>query len=217
MNQQLEIHLNGDTCKVIEGAAKRTYFSTPEAVGLALLRIDTSTVAAANLKWTDFLASNGVAFGAMGNKVLTLFVTPTKQRTISYAGVPTRQFLVNLPPMLYAVCMTGGRFSNAKIYIINPVQVNKLSITGTNNTLATFPYGNVYSDGRVCWGSTKVSEITRPQDVEEAFFGSTFNGDLWYMGGSGGLPAMVEATKGVLTLPSSFPKSVAGVAAEITR
>lgn len=50
-----------------------------------------------------------------------------------------------------------------------------------NETLYSFPFGNVYDGGSICWGSAYILEVRRPMDliaVLSSFFDSTFNGDL---------------------------------------
>lgn len=50
-----------------------------------------------------------------------------------------------------------------------------------SNQLYSFPYGNVYREGNICWGNAQILDINKPMDalaVFASFFDSGFNGDL---------------------------------------
>ena len=52
----------------------------------------------------------------------------------------------------------------------------------TVNTNYKFPYGNVHSDGYICWGDVHVSDLKSCIEVSSAvhsFFNSEFNSDLF--------------------------------------
>jgi hypothetical protein len=221
---ELEIHLKDGLCKVIEGTARRTYFSTSEAVGLALLGMNQGSVTT-SVKWMDFLASKGLAFGATGKESFTIMVIPEKEREISYqrgSGASLR-LKVTYPQLIMAVRMINEKVNKTMFFVLKAGEEKKLTITSTSNVMAPFSYGNVYEHGGVCWGNTVIKDIVHPADVEGAFFESAFNGDLFHSSTWGGrdasFPELVERTGGKLPVPvaGQFTKSMVGVVQDIGR
>lgn len=221
-DRDLEIHLKNGICKVIEGPARRTYFSTEEAVGLALLKFNPDNVQV-NLSWQDFLSTKGVAFAAQGNKSILLMTTPGKERTIGVGRDSRTTMTVMMPPILFALKLQGRILVKSLIYVIKAGVEGTLRVTQTDATLCPFPYGNVYTHGGVCWGSTNTRNITSPSEVEDLFFGSTFNGDLCYLSATGVAEhSLIDLHRRVgkaLPVPTSghYNKSVAQVAQDIVR
>jgi hypothetical protein len=222
-SSDLEIHVTEGMCKVIEGPARRTYFSTSEAVGLALLGMTRGSTAS-TAKWNDFLATNGVAFGSNDKDSFTIMVLPEKERSIVYMRDHTKVDLkATFPPMVMAVRMIHGKVNKAMFFMLKLGEEKKLTISSTASVLAGFPFGNVYEHGGVCWGTHGIGDLTQPQDVEEAFFGSGFNGDLWYPhnwdGDDTNIQVLVTRTHGKLPTVTnrSYTNSIAGVVQEIGR
>ena len=123
--------------------------------------------------------------------------------------------------MPLAVSMEREHLIKALLYVIQPEQDTKLTVALGTSCLAPFPYGNVYNHATICWGTTAVGDIHHSTDVEEMFFGTTFNKDLWHPGDlgttCGNLPEFIAQTKGKLTLSTSFPTSVASAVAQLVR
>ena len=223
MNEPLEIHITpGQPCKVIQGVARRTFYSTEEAIALALLKMGNDT--AISVDWIDFLSSKGIAIGARRNVSLTLLVIPAKKRTITWQrGELIRELKVVLPSLLIASKFTTGRLTKTTLWIVKPGFESKLSTSGTDPVLALFPYGNVYGNGAICWGTTPIQDLKNPIEVEDAFFNSGFNGDLYYPRNIGAeevtLPDLVKRVGEELPMPSTdrYLKSVSNVAQDIAR
>ena len=221
----MEIYLSNGICKIIQGNACRVFYSTEEAVGLALLKLS-GTPITQDIHWVDFLATKGLAVGMMGNKTLTLVAIPTKQRTITYAHYgedlsESKDYIVTFPPCLLAVSMERDHLVKALLYVIQPEWLDKLTVTLGAACLAPLPYGNVYNHATICWGTTGISDIHHPTEVEDLFFGTTFNKDLWHpreLGTAcGNLPEFIAQTKGKLILPTNFTTSVASAIAQLVR
>ena len=228
----MEIHIKDGQCKVIEGEARRVYFTTEEALGLAMLRLNPhvagGTVA---LDWADFLGDRGVAMALSGNRALALMRYPATTRSIQYhrGTGSSLDFAVTTPPLLVAAAFVAQKLVKTQLWVIKAGFEDKLSVTGTDNVLSMFPYGNVYSHGGICWGSTPLKDIHQPNEVVGAFFSSGFNGDLYtpsYMGVSEQVllsylqRITANGTKtGVLNLPieTAYVKSVAAVVQDISR
>jgi hypothetical protein len=224
VGNQMEIHVQNDgMCRVISGVARKTFTSTSEAVGLVLLGMNQGSLSSA-VKWVDFLASKGLAFGSTNKDTFTIMVLPEQERVVQYHRNDTkRELKATFPPMVMAVRMSDQTLRKAMFFMLKAGSEKKLSVTSAEGTLAVFPYGNVYDHGGVCWGNTSVRDIHHPSEVEGAFFGSAFNGDLFYpsyWGGSeGNLPGVVERCDGELPAPRSdrYTKTIVQVVQEIGR
>lgn len=83
---------------------------------------------------------------------------------------------VPFPPLLFFFKVKNNKVLDCKLY----AQVER--IIKKNTSLYYFPFGNVYSDGRICWGSAsvtdKIKETTHLIGVIDRFLNSSFNGDL---------------------------------------
>lgn len=221
----LEIHLDNGRCKVIEGKARRTYYSSEEAVGLALLRMTGSGAGSgADVKWVDCLAKRGIAVGLAGNRALTLQVTPGRERTFRWrrnADHPSKEYKATFPSTLMALSVVDGKLVKSQLWLIKPGLEDKLTATLTEGTLTYFPYGNVYNHGGICWGTANLRGLSHPQDIEDAFFNSDFNSDLCYPAHFGRteatLPDLITAGAGVLPIPplSSYTGSIAGAVRQL--
>ena len=110
---EMEIHLTNGLCKIIQGNARRVFYSTEEAVGLALLKLHGVNNIAREMCWVDFLSTKGLAVGMAGNKVFTLLTIPANKRTITYAHYGSdlsegRDYVVTFPPCLLRSVWNGN-------------------------------------------------------------------------------------------------------------
>ena len=218
----MEIHMTNGVVKIIEGPARRTYHSTPEAVGLALLKLRPNETS--NVAWQDFLTTKGVAFAAQGTRALTLLVLPVAMRTMRWGRDSTpAELKVKMPSLLFAIKFEGRTLSRSSLWVIKPGQEGHLITTGTDHILCPFPYGNVYNHGGICWGTTDIRSFNHPSEVEDAFFGSIFNGDLLALNVIGAfehsMADLVRRVKEDLPAPTkdNYTKSVSEVAVGLLR
>lgn len=180
--------------EIIAGPTKRTYRTTTHAVAIALLgsqnEEETAASQAGEITWHDFLSTHGIAVGTRGKRSYILAVSPSRERTISYAGPPRDtaehgNLTVTYPPILFGIAQEGvgaKSFRKAVVFVLGSSDLSRLSVTGAGNVGVSFPYGNVYSTtGYVCWGTTPHTHIQSVKDIEDLFFGSAFNGDLYEM------------------------------------
>lgn len=57
----------------------------------------------------------------------------------------------------------------------------KYPLQSETDALYCFPFSNVYNDGRICWGSVGLPNVSKPIEligIINLFLGSQFNGDL---------------------------------------
>jgi hypothetical protein len=202
---EIQINHENGLCRILEGEARRVFYSTPEAVGLRLLNLGTPNQVA-NLQWVDCLATKGVAFGARGDATYVLTTIPAQERVVTYrrssAGT---EYKCTFPPLLFSLKFFEGHLNKSSLWVIKPGFEAKLSVLSAEHTLCAFPYGNVYNHGGVCWGEILLRDIRQPIDAEQAFFASGFNGDLfhpYYLGATDSyFPDMAIRTKGILPIP----------------
>lgn len=181
--------------EIIAGPTRRTYRTTTHAVAMALLgsqnEEETAASQTGDIAWQDFLATHGIAIGVRGKRSYILAISPSRERTISYVGPrdtkETGNLTVQYPPILFGMAREGvgsKSFRKAVVFVLGSSDLSRLSVTGTGNVGVSFPYGNVYSNtGYVCWGTTPHTHIQTMKDMEDLFFGSSFNGDLYGMSG----------------------------------
>jgi hypothetical protein len=209
VRHEIVIDTSARTCQVVTGAARRTFYSTPQAVGLALLSgggIDMEEEGASglgvNITWTDLLASNGVAVGTRGRQVVTLGVIPAKERTVDYLTSDGRRPLTRVfPATLLGMLMEGGRFVRGTVHLADTSRQATFAVLSQTPVLMGFPYGNIYQDsGRICWGTVRTDSIHTLADFEALFFGSGFNTDLFST--ASGLRSLGQQVEGgILPIP----------------
>lgn len=97
-----------------------------------------------------------------------------KKRPLQIENIADIKFLP-VPRSLFVMHIKNNRAFNTWLYcLIGP-------LNSWSEPLYGFPYGNVYEDGRICWGDAQIPNITKPMDLLGAFamfFDSGFNGDL---------------------------------------
>lgn len=115
------------------------------------------------------------AIGICNNKLCADIVTvlPASMQMMQYEST---QYDVCVPSLVFSFHVNKGRLENTRVFTLkdeNP--------TG-NSVLYRYPYGNVYDDGRVCWGSNvfqDILEIKRLEMVMTLFIQSPCNSDLY--------------------------------------
>ena len=150
-------------------------------------------------------------------------VLPAGERTIPYGRSTRRDIKATFPNILFGVRFDNSKLVKATVWCIKPDWEKKLTAGSTEPVLAPFPYGNVYGHGGICWGSTHITDLRQPYEVQDVFFTSGFNGDLYSPGSLGvndpSLGELVTRTKAQLPAPisGSYNKSVQQMAQELAR
>lgn len=205
--QNMEIHIKDGRCKVFEGPSRRVFHTTEEALGLALLKLNPQNLGTVELRWVDMLGTRGLAVATAGPQLLCLQTFPSHQRTIPLRrGDVNRDYIATIPDTLMATNFKNGSLQKASLWVVRTGMLPKLSATSTDPTLAHWPYGNVYSYGGICWGTTPVRDIHSPQDAFEAFFASAFNGDLFDFNSTGLLNFLDSVKSGSGAYPLLAPE-----------
>lgn len=144
-----------------------------------------SQLAARHSMSTGILPPNTRFFKGDHNHYVIVLESPAKLRTFSiYSGAiassqanyQPRKLTIPFPNCVLVCKVSNKRIRNVWVFS----SVNKISTL--NDGLCCFPFGNIYEDGHVCWGSgNTLPEINSPLDlvaVSALFFDSPFNGDL---------------------------------------
>lgn len=211
----MDVSIKGSQCKVIYGPAKRVIYTTEEALGLALLGLNENNSSGQTFDWMDFLQSHGLAICCRGTKSMTIHLSPSKMRTILYTVSSSgagEKLVMTTPPLLITSVFDNKRLVNSGMFVVKAGLEHKLSVTLQEAVLAHFPYGNVHNHGGICWGHAATADIKNPIDVEESFFNSAFNHDLFDPASCGvvdaSLGTMVKRTEGILPSPVNFRVSI---------
>jgi len=182
MSTPTEVQINHDTglCRITEGEARRVFYTTTDAVGLRMLGL-TAPSHTANLPWMDCLATRGMAIGMRGDSTFVLWtVMPTSRQLTWRRHGESHDLTITFPPLLFGLKFHHGSLGRSSLYVIKPGLERRLSVDLRDPVLCPFPYGNVYDHGGICWGEINLRDIHQPQEAEDAFFQSGFNGDLFY-------------------------------------
>ena len=171
---------NTARCRVTTDAAQESFYSTPQLVALGLLR---HVSEASTFIWHDYLATHNLAIGHTNTQVIYVGILPRQARTIQWYGdnsSPPHHLTFTFPRCLLIIVTKACRTHYTELYTIADDAFP--TITCPDPCLIPYPYGNVYEDGHICWGSISTATILTLPALEAAFFASGFNRDLWRHG-----------------------------------
>jgi hypothetical protein len=97
---------------------------------------------------------------------------PEQIRTLTYYG---KAYQIPFPPLLFY-------FEVLKTNVVKSFLFATKGTPAPGATLFRYPFGNVYGNGRICWGNLSLPKITALKDTElliKAFFMSETNDDLF--------------------------------------
>ena len=187
MTTDISIDHSSGACRITTGQMRQTFRSTPRAVGLALIGMDRESADLTDsMTWQDHLATHGVLIGTRRKQVATLIVLPRREREVEvprqvrgeWTGSHSQR--ISFPPTLIGLLTDNGAYRSSCLSLIDVNRQATFSMVSQVPVLVPWPYGNVYSDhGGICWGSVNHAGIHTIKDLEERFFGSGFNRDLW--------------------------------------
>lgn len=147
--------------------------------------ISTKTIAIADLvaelshdlEITTGVLPNGTRFYSGTKNVYRIGIqVSAKIRTTEFHLHDLSQaFTVPFPEMLFVFGIKEKRIIHSMLFACVP------PIGRPNDRLYLFPFGNVWEDGRICWGSVQQASIDEPivlDTMVTRFFGSVFSGHL---------------------------------------
>ncbi len=99
-----------------------------------------------------------------------VFMVPAGIRMLPYYG---EVFTVPFPETVFFLSTQSGRVVESKVF------------SKKGSRLYHYPFGNVYSDGRICWGGTSLPSVQAISDMKKIpalFYGGDTNNDLYQVG-----------------------------------
>lgn len=105
-----------------------------------------------------------------------LMTVSTHLGVIYLFGVPKQ---VIFPDLLFLFQVRGGNVSSSFCFALKSMDQEGI---GPNSRLCHYPFGNVYDDGKICWGNTLLPSLDSMKDTEsliQAFFDAETNNDLY--------------------------------------
>lgn len=109
-----------------------------------------------------------------------------QMRTIHYKHdkVVSKNYELSMPYIIFFTLIKEVQGQLVAVSEAARVFVSKKRISSTKDTLLLLPLGNLYGDGKICWGYNSIA--WRPEEgpttfgrrVAGMFFGSVFNDDL---------------------------------------
>lgn len=119
--------------------------------------------------------------GQIGEEINTFsaaVILPAQKRIISYFG---EAHLVPFPDMAMFVKAEAGRPVVTKMFALERYSGERF-VSGSS-MVRRYPFGNVYADGKICWGSNVIKNLESMKDLEYLaglFLGSDTNMDLYH-------------------------------------
>lgn len=110
------------------------------------------------------------SIGDRAGYIKAVFSVPAGVRMLPYYG---EIFTVPFPETVFFLSTQSGRIVESKVF------------AKKGNLLYHYPFGNVYSDGRICWGGTSLPSVQAIADLKKIpalFYGGDTNNDLYTVG-----------------------------------
>lgn len=124
---------------------------------------------------TALLPSNLIALrlGKKEGSFIAFFFIPAKKQPLNLYG---NRNIIPFPSLLFEFAVENDYCTRPVVYAVKEDTIDELT------ELYHYPFGNVYSDGRICFGSNNLKDIKEPADclkLISLFFGCETNNDLW--------------------------------------
>lgn len=112
------------------------------------------------------------AIGDVPGTFKAILKVPAGIRSLQYHSEP---FMVPFPETVFLLTSVSGRLVFSQVF------------ASENGNVYHYPFGNVYPDGKICWGRNSLPEIRSLLDMQKIpilFYGSDTNDDLYTAGRS---------------------------------
>lgn len=109
-----------------------------------------------------------------------IFYLPSERR-VMYYQTTENPYLFEFPALIFYMETRKDKVDASAIRIF-AVKEKSLNEIGSDTKLYHYPFGNVYTEGRICWGSTQLPEVQSFNDFKKiilTFFGGVTNDDLF--------------------------------------
>jgi len=137
---------------------------------------------------------------------------PAKVRTVKFSMMD-KSYMLPFPELLFVFSIRDKNIIKTKLFACIP------PIGRKHDMLYLFPFGNVYEDGSICWGSVNRYNVEEPAALDgmvASFFSSVFSGHLTWGtrmfhppadSGVGDLRGLVEYLSGKEHFPDNILKA----------
>lgn len=98
---------------------------------------------------------------------------PAAVRPIQYFDTV---YVVPFPALMFIFCVATGRINVSEVVALDT------DVPQEDSIVYHYPFGNVYNDGKICWGNIALPSISNPLELPKAvsaFFASETNNDLY--------------------------------------
>jgi len=105
-----------------------------------------------------------------------VLVLPKGRHMLNYFGDIT---ILPFPDLTFLFEVGNGYLKNSKVFALDRGKSQEIQ---ADTVVCRYPFGNVYFDGRICWGTNmlpQVKNITESSLFIELFLGSETNMDLY--------------------------------------
>lgn len=85
-------------------------------------------------------------------------------------------YVVPFPALMFIFCVATGRINVSEVVALDT------DVPQEDSIVYHYPFGNVYNDGKICWGNIALPSISNPLELPKAisgFFASETNNDLY--------------------------------------
>lgn len=158
------------------GPVKYKHEITPQRFAQIFFETFADTYKTADYDYeTPLLPKGTVGFKAdhdLSKFAAAILVCAERRRIVYFNDV----FEVPHPDLIFFFKVKNRKVLDSRVFAVKSELIEK------DAELCCFPFGNVYSDGTICWGSNTLPDIDKPLKLEQLpylFFDSPYNGDLY--------------------------------------
>lgn len=153
---------------------------------------------------TPILPAGTIYYAKKDGSEVILFQDSPKIRQVLQSSYGTSRHTIPTPNTIFGL---GFRNSVLTTSLVGTTVMPAFSL---ETTLKDYPFGNIYNDGRVCWGSAEIGHIdsiVQVNDVISEFYNASFNGDLFRSPNGESLRSYIESLEGQQFFPSQDLRS----------
>lgn len=182
-SQLVEVEITGDN-----GEVQRKVITFSDFV---------SGLTESNVQGDDYITIGALPQGYVNGKRSTtcdttfkcLIRVPKGKKVFMYYD---STYVIPFPQLVFEIEVTCGAVTKS----------NCFALRDGEDLLSHYPFGNVFSEGRICWGSTQLPKINKMCELDQIvalFFGSVTNDDLYQAGATVAKTEETITQRGLIT------------------
>lgn len=136
-----------------------------------------------------------------------IIIVPSEPFIVSYME---NKYVVPFPSLAFYIKVSHGKVVKT---LCRALKSGEKKITDKTK-LYYYPFGNVYIDGKICWGGNSLPDIEKPSDlslIPRLFLSAPTNSDLWTSGANinlGKLEPVLSKVYEALNGKKQFPNAM---------